>query len=91
MTTMQTSAEVFRLMSVIAEDEGLMKRMLKYMRGLVAKKEDPTLITKEEFEAKIERAHQQMRDGRTTKMLPGETMDELLRRKGYHLHDLLYA
>lgn len=83
MTTMQMNAELSRLMSVIAQDENLLERTVKYLRGLVAQKSDPTLLTREEFEAKLERARQQMREGRTVRMLPGETMDELLRRTGH--------
>ncbi len=60
MDTMQLNAEMLRNMSIIAEDENLLKRAAKYLRKLVAeKKADPTLLTKEEFFAKIERAEQQ--------------------------------
>lgn len=83
MTALQMNAEVFRLMSVIAEDEALMARALKYLKGLVAKHDDPTHFTKEQFEERLKRAHEDMREGRTVRMRPGETMDELLRRNGY--------
>jgi hypothetical protein len=46
-------------MSIIAEDENLLKRAAKYLRKLVAEKEDSALMTKEEFFAKIERAEKQ--------------------------------
>lgn len=36
-------------MSIIAEDENLLKRAAKYLRKLVAEKEDPTLMTKAEY------------------------------------------
>ena len=50
MTTMQLNAEMLRNMSIIAEDENLLKRATKYLLKLVAEKEaDPTLLTKEEF------------------------------------------
>ena len=39
MTALQMNAELFRTMSVIAEDEGLMKKLLKYAKKLVAKKD----------------------------------------------------
>ena len=32
MTTIQLNAEIYRAMGVIAEDEGLMKRALKYLK-----------------------------------------------------------
>ena len=59
MTTIQMNAEIIRNMSIIAEDENLLKRAAKYLRKLVKEKEDPTLMTEEEFFAKIERAEKQ--------------------------------
>ena len=53
---MQMNAEILRNMSIIAEDEHLLKRVAKYLRKIVAEKEDPTLFTKEEFFARIDKA-----------------------------------
>ena len=49
MTAIEMNAEILRNMSIIAEDEHLLKRAAKYLRKLVAEREDPTLFTKEEF------------------------------------------
>lgn len=46
-------------MGKLADSEPMMKRVAKYLRKLVKEKEDPTLMTKEEFFAKIERAEEQ--------------------------------
>ena len=44
MTAIQMNAEILRNMSIIAEDENLLKRAAKYLRKLVSEKEaDPTL------------------------------------------------
>ena len=59
MTTLQLYAELLRNLSIVAEDENLLKRAAKYLRKLVAQKEDPTLMTKEEFFARIDKAKQQ--------------------------------
>ena len=59
MTAVQMNAEILRNMSIIAEDENLLKRAAKYLRELVAEKEDTTLMTNEDFFAKIERAEKQ--------------------------------
>ena len=82
MTAIQMNAELLRNMSIIAEDENLLKRAAKYLRKLVAEKEDPTLMTKEEFFAKIEQAEHEIAEGKGIKMLPNETLDDLLRRVG---------
>ena len=60
MTEIQMNAEILRNMSIIAEDDNLLKRAAKYLRKLVAEKEaDPTLFTKEEFFARIDEARKQ--------------------------------
>ena len=65
MNTMQLNAELLRNMSVIAEDENLLKRAAKYLRKLVAeKKSDPTLLTKEEFFARVEKAEKEIAEGK---------------------------
>ena len=56
MTTLQMNAELFRQLSIIAKDENLMAKLLKYTRKLTAKMEDPTLMTKEEFYARVDEA-----------------------------------
>lgn len=66
MTAVQLNAEMLRSMSIIAEDETLLKRAVKYLRKLVADKEDPTLLTKEEFLAKVDKAEKQISQGKCT-------------------------
>jgi chaperonin cofactor prefoldin len=59
MTAVQLNAEILRNLGALAEDENMLKRVAKYLRKLVAEKEDATLMTEEEFFAKIERAEKQ--------------------------------
>lgn len=56
MTTLQMNAELFRQLSIIAKDENLMAKLLKYTRKLTANMEDPTLMSKEEFFARVDEA-----------------------------------
>ena len=39
MTALELNAELFRELSIIAEDEGLMKKAVKYLKKLTAKKQ----------------------------------------------------
>ena len=64
MTTIQMNVEILRNMSIIAEDENLLKRAAKYLRKLVAEKEDSTLMTKEEFFARVDKAREEIRQGK---------------------------
>lgn len=83
MSTLQLNAELYRVMGEIADDESMMERVLKYVKRLAAKKNDPTLMTKEEFFAKIDRSLEEARNGNVTRQLPGESVVEMLKRTGY--------
>lgn len=83
MTAIQMNAQILRNMSIIAEDEHLLKRAAKYLRKLVAEKQaDPTLLTKEDFLARVDEARDQIRRGEGVEMLPDESLDEFLKRVG---------
>ena len=78
-TAMQLNAEVLRNMSIIAEDENLLKRAAKYLRKLVAEKEaDPTEMTREEFYAKLDKAKGQIERGHCTQFTDKEAMNKWL-------------
>ena len=64
MTAIEMNAELLRNMSIIAEDENLLKRAVKYLRKLVAEKEDPTLMTEEEFFARLDKAEEEIAEGK---------------------------
>ena len=78
MTPLQLNAELFRAMGKIADDETLMKKVLNYVKRLAAKKEDPTLMTKEEFFRRVDEA----KKGPTYRMLPNEDLTTFLSRIG---------
>ena len=85
MTAIELNAQIWRDMAAIADSEPLMKQLAKYLKKLVAKKEDPTLMTKEEFFAKIEQAEQQIERGEYSVLLPGEDLTSHLKRLGYDI------
>jgi hypothetical protein len=83
MTAVQLNAEILRNLGALAEDENMLKRVAKYLRKLVSEKEaDPTLLSKEEFFARVDEAREQIRRGEGVEMLPGESLDEFLQRIG---------
>ena len=57
LNTMNT--ELWQSIGAIADSEPLMKRLTQFAKKLVKEKNDSTLMTKEEFFAKIERAEKQ--------------------------------
>ncbi len=78
MTAIQMNAELLRNMSIIADDENLLKRAARYLRKLVAEKEDQTLMTKEEFFARIDKAEQEIAEGKGVTFTNKEDMNAWL-------------
>ena len=65
MTTSQMTAEILQNLSVLAESEDMMTRVAKYLRKLVKEKQaDPTLMSKEEFFAKLDKAEEEIENGK---------------------------
>ena len=83
MTALELNAQIWRNIAKIADDESLMKQLSKYLKKLAAKKEDETLMTKEEFFDKLDRAEQQVARGEGMAMLPNEDLTAFLNRNGY--------
>lgn len=88
MTAVQLNAQNVQLwqnIGAIADSESLMKRLSRYVARLVKEKEDPTLMSKEEYFAMLDRAEQQAARGEATRLLPGESVTDMLRRSGYDI------
>ena len=80
MNALQLNAELYRNLGIIAEDEGMLDKVVKYVRNLAKKMQaDPTLMTKEEYFRRLDEAEK----GPKYKMLPNESLDEMLTRLGY--------
>ena len=85
MATIDLNAQIWRDMAEIADNESLMKQLAKYLKKLVAKKQDPTLLSKEEFFAKIERGEEEYKQGKCHSLLPDEDLTTYLKRRGYDI------
>ena len=62
MTAIELNAmntELWQSIGAIADSEPLMKRLTRFAKKLAKEKNDPALMTEEEFFAKIERAEKQ--------------------------------
>lgn len=81
MTPIQLNAEIYRAMSVIAEDEALLKRAVRYLKKLAAQKqeEEDSLMTKEEFLARVDEAKQEIADGKGRSFTNIEELDRHIR------------
>ena len=86
MTALQLNAELYRNLGIIAEDKGMLDKVVKYVRKLAAKmQEDPTCMSKEEYFAMLDRSEAQYARGEYTTQLPGESVTDMLRRSGYDI------
>lgn len=77
------NTELWQSIGSIADNEALMRRLTKYAKKLAKEKEGATLMSEEEFFAKIERAEQQSARGEGMELLPGEDLTTFLNRNGY--------
>ena len=83
MTAVQLNSmntQLWQNIGAIADSEPLMRKLSKYVAKLVKAKDDPTLMSREEFYAKIEKAEEDYRQGRTFAMLPGESYTDFRKR-----------
>ena len=78
MTTLELNAQIWRDMAEIADSELLMKQLAQYLKKLVAKKADPTLMTEEEFFAKVDKSLEQARQGRVHRIESKEELSQFL-------------
>jgi uncharacterized short protein YbdD (DUF466 family) len=78
MTAIELNAQIWRDMAEIADSEPLMKQLAKYLKKLVAKKTDQTLMTKEEFFAKVDKSLEQARQGRVHRIESKEELGQFL-------------
>ena len=50
------NTELWQSIGAIADNDALMRRLTRYAKRLVKEKEDPTLMSKEEFFARVDEA-----------------------------------
>ena len=86
MTALQIDAmntQLWQNIGAIADSKELMARLAKYVARLVKEKEDSTRMTKEDFLAKLEKGEEDYRQGRFVRLMPGESVTDMLRRSGF--------
>ena len=71
------NTELWQSIGYIADDDVLMRRLTRYAKKL-AKEKDPSLMTKEEFFARVDAA----KKGPSYELQEGETIEDLIKRVG---------
>ena len=62
---MKTS-DFFYNLSLIAQNDGLMRKAVMYIQRLAKEQHDPTLMTEQEFYGKLDRAEREIAEGKGT-------------------------
>ena len=73
------NAEIHRNLDTLSDDENMLNRIAKYLRRLVKEKEDPTLMSKEEFFANIDEAKNEIANGKGKTFDNVEELDRYIR------------
>ena len=68
MTTLQLNAEIYEALSIIAQDESLLKKAARSQKRLASMKKDETLMSEEEFFATVDQSIQDANQGRIKKV-----------------------
>ena len=81
MNAVTLDADILRNLGIIAEDETMLDKVAKYLRRVVKQMTyDPTLMSKEEFFARVDEAREDIRLGKGVKMNANESLDDFLKR-----------
>ena len=77
--TLSLNSDFLYDLSIVAEDEGLLKRVVRYVKKLAKEHQaDPTLMTEEEFFAKLDRAEREIAEGKGVTFTNKEEMNAWL-------------
>ncbi|MBR0200881.1 MAG: hypothetical protein IJQ44_00220 [Bacteroidaceae bacterium] len=77
------NAEILRNLGIVAENEGALQRVAKYLRRVARElAADPTELTKDEFLRRVDAGREQIRRGEGVKMHSDESLEEFLKRVG---------
>jgi hypothetical protein len=68
MTTLQLNAEIYEALSIIAQDESLLRKAARSLKRLASMKKDETLMSREEFFATVDQSLQDANQGRFKKV-----------------------
>ena len=72
------NAQIQENIGLLSDSETLMKRLAKYVSKLVKEKEDPTLMTKEKFYARVDKSLEQAKQGKVHRIESKEELNQFL-------------
>ena len=65
---MQLNAEIYESLSIIANDESLLRKAAKSLKRLASQFEDQTLMTKDEFFAVVDKSLEEAKEGKVKRI-----------------------
>ena len=74
------NAEILRNLGTLADNEDMLTRVARYLRKLVNElQHDPTLMTREEFFARVDEAEREIAEGKGKAFASVEELDQYIR------------
>ena len=68
MSSLQLNAEIYKALSIIAQDESLLKKAARSLKRLASIKKDETLMNKDEFFEMVDQSLQDASQGKIKKV-----------------------
>ena len=74
------NAEILRNLGTLADNEDMLTRVARYLRKLVSElQDDPTLMSREEFFARVDEAESEIAEGKGKSFASVEELDQYIR------------
>lgn len=75
----QMNKELWQSIGYIADDESLMRRLTRYAKKLAKERKDPTLMSEEEFLARVDESKEEYENGNYHTFASIEDLDKYIR------------
>ena len=80
MTAVQLNMDIQNKLGLFSDDVSVLEKISSFLDSLISKKNDETLMTKEEFFKMLDESSQQAREGKVHSKRKDETFDEFFKR-----------
>ena len=80
MTAVQLNMDIQNKLGLFSDNVSVLEKISSFLDSLISKKDDETLMTKEEYFKMLDESSQQAREGKVHSKRKDETFDEFFKR-----------
>ena len=80
MTAVQLNMDIQNKLGLFSDNVSVLEKISSFLDSLISKKNDETLMTKEEYFKMLDESSQQAREGKVHSKRKDETFDEFFKR-----------